>query len=88
MSKAIVEKVAESFSLTKKLAGEVVQTVLEGLIEEITTAEKTRITGLGTFSKVEKAERDGRNPASGETIRIPAKTTIKFKAAPALKKAL
>lgn len=85
MSKAIVEKVAAQFELTKKLAGEVVAAVFAGLADEIATGEKVRISGVGTFSTAERAGRTGRNPQTGEAVEIAAKTVVKFKAATALK---
>lgn len=88
MSKAIIEKVAEQFSLTKKLAGEVVDVVIAELVSEIVSNEKTRITGLGTFAVKDKPAREARNPATGEKVQVPAKKAVSFKAATALKEAL
>jgi DNA-binding protein HU-beta len=50
--------------------------------------EKVQITGFGTFQAKQRAERIGRNPATGGTITIPAQTTPTFKAGQGLKDAL
>jgi len=46
--------------------------------------DKAAFIGFGTFSTSERKARDGRNPATGATIKIPAKTLVKFKAGKAL----
>jgi DNA-binding protein HU-beta len=51
-------------------------------------AEGFVIPGLGKLVKVERAARTGRNPATGETLQIPAKTVLKFKIAKAAKDAI
>ncbi len=44
------------------------------------TGDKVTLLGFGAFSVSERAAREGRNPKSGETITIPAKKVVKFKA--------
>lgn len=57
---------------------------LEATLEAITTAlkadDKVALIGFGTFSTSERPERQGINPATKETITIPAKKVVKFKA--------
>jgi len=86
--KQVAEKLAEKQNITKKLAGEIVDFVIAGLIEEIKAEEKVRVSGLGTFSKKERAARTARNPKSGESIPVAAKTVVTFKAAKDLKEAV
>ena len=86
--KQVIEKIAGEFNLTKKLAKEVVDSVVEGLIGEIKTGTKIRVTGLGSFTVVNKPSRQGRNPKTGETITIPAKNVVKFTVAKDLKETL
>ena len=82
--KQVIDQVAEQFSLTKKLAGEVVAAVIEGVARELKADGKVKVKGLGTFTIKEKAARKGRNPQTGEEIQIAAKKAIGFKAEKAL----
>ncbi len=54
--------------------------ILEVLEENLKAGEEINFIGWGKFEVVEKAERIGRNPKTGEEIVIPAKKTVKFKA--------
>ena len=76
--KNVVKQLATDYNLTQKLAGEVVVAVVDGLVKEILSSEKLRVSGLGTFSVKESKAREGRNPATGEKIQIPAKKSVKF----------
>lgn len=87
MSKAIVEKVAEKFNLTKKLAKEVVDVVFDGVVGEIVEGEM-KLPGVGTFTVVDKEAREARNPKTGETVSVPAKKALKFKPSANIKRAL
>ncbi len=82
--KQVIDQVAEQFNLTKKLANEVVGTVIEGIVAELKEAGKVKVKGLGTLTVKEKAERKGRNPKTGEELIIPAKRAVGFKAEKAL----
>ena len=55
------------------------------ITQEMAADEDVRIANFGTFSAPMQAEREGRNPATGETIKIPAQRKAKFKALPSLK---
>jgi DNA-binding protein HU-beta len=48
--------------------------------DAMAVGEKVALLGFGTFSVSERAAREGRNPQSGETMNIPAKKVVKFKA--------
>ena len=66
-----------------------VDAVLKGFTD-VTTAvvaqgEPVAITGFAKFAKIERAARMGRNPATGESIKIPAKKVVKFRVAKAAK---
>ena len=67
--------------LAESVIGEERHTLTLELAEK---KEKAAFVGFGTFSTSERAAREGRNPATGKTIKIAAKTTIKFKAGSAL----
>jgi len=86
--KQVIEKIATDFNVTKKVAKELVESVVEGLVNSIKTEDKVRANGLGTFSRKEKPARKARNPKTGETIDVPAKTVVKFTVAKDLKESL
>jgi DNA-binding protein HU-beta len=86
MNKAeLVAKIAEGAELTKTQA----QKALNSFIGVTTTAlkagDKIALVGFGTFSAVTRAARIGRNPQTGKTIKIAAKTSGKFTPGKALK---
>lgn len=56
--------------------------------EELVKGEKVQLVGFGTFEVAERAERQGRNPQTGESMIIPASKSPKFKAGKALKSAI
>jgi DNA-binding protein HU-beta len=82
MTKAdLIEKMAEDAGITKAAAG----TALESLVTNVSKALKKKdgkvtLVGFGTFSKVRRKARKGRNPQTGEDIKIKAKNVVKFKA--------
>jgi DNA-binding protein HU-beta len=90
MTKAeLIEKVAKSAKITKAQANE----AINGFVESIKGGlkkEGTRITmtGFGTFSTIKRAARTGRNPRTGQTIKISAKRTPKFTPGKAFKEAI
>ncbi len=81
MTKAeLVAKMSKDAGITKAAAG----TALNSFTTTITKALKKRngkvtLVGFGTFSKVRRKARKGRNPQTGETIKIKATNTVKFK---------
>lgn len=83
--KELVKAISEKLEITQKAAGEQLDVILDVITEELVNGGEVKITGFGTFSVAERAEREGRNPATGETIQIAASKAPKFKAAKALK---
>ena len=79
-------KVAQIAELDKKTADKAVNAVFESLSQAFEAEEKVQIMGFGTFETRERAARQGRNPATGESIEIPAGKTLVFKASKTLKK--
>jgi nucleoid DNA-binding protein len=69
---------------TIKRAEEILDVVLDVITETVANGEEVRLSGFGTFSRVEKEARQGHNPATMEKITIPAKKVVKFKVAKAL----
>ena len=84
----LIDKVAAGAGLTKGQAGDAVKATLEAIQGALEAKESVALIGFGTFSTQHKPARDGRNPATGETIRIKAKTNVKFKAGKALTEAM
>ena len=62
--------------------------MVEVVNENLKKGDKVQMVGFGTFEVVERAEREGRNPQTGETMKIAASKTPKFKAGKALKDAI
>ena len=81
----LVEAVAKKTGCSKSAAGDYLNTILDEIGNALKKGEKVTLTGFGTFSVSRRKARTGRNPATGATIKIPAKTVPKFKAGKALK---
>ena len=80
MNKAeLVASVAEAANTTKVKAEMVLNGVLENMVKTMRNGEKVSLLGFGTFSVVERVEKKGRNPQTGEDIIIPAHNAVKFK---------
>lgn len=77
--------VAEKAGLSKADAGSAVRAVLDTITEALAKGDKIALVGFGNFEVSERAAREGRNPATGETIQIAASKAVKFKAGKALK---
>lgn len=83
-----VELLADKAGINKSSASAVVDAYAQVISEELGKGGKVQLVGFGTFETATRAARTGRNPFTGETIEIPAKTTLKFKAGKALKNEL
>ncbi len=79
---------AEKAELSKKDAEKALTTFTNIVADTLVDGDKVSITGFGTFEVTERAERQGRNPATGEAITIAASKSPKFKAGKALKEAV
>ena len=84
----LINAVADKTELSKKDAEAAVSAVIEAITESLTQEEKVQLVGFGAFEVKSRAERVGRNPKSGDTIKIPASKTPVFKAGKALKDAV
>ena len=84
----LIEKMAAAAELTKADAGR----ALDAFVDEVTRALKKKedvtIVGFGTFAVAKRKARTGRNPATGEEIKIKASTAPKFRAGKSLKDAV
>lgn len=81
----LVEFLVEKAKLSKAEAGRVLDTVIEGIQHGLKKTKEVALTGFGTFKVVDRAAREGRNPKTGEKIKIAAKRAVSFKAGKGLK---
>ncbi len=84
----IVNKVHETLGTTKADAERAVETMIGMIVTSLKNGEEVSVAGLGIFATKARPAREGRNPRTGETIRIPATRTAKFRPAKALKDAV
>jgi integration host factor subunit beta len=90
MTKSVlIEKVAQRVEgLTLKQTEIVVETVFDSVKDALKRGDKIEIRGFGNFRLKERSERKARNPKTGETVDVPPKKAIRFKAGKALREAL
>ncbi len=84
----LIKLISSKTELTKKDTESVVNALFETITDELKKGEKIVITGFGTFETRFRKARDGRNPKTGETIKIPEQNTPAFKAGKSLKDAV
>lgn len=86
MNKAeLIKKVAAENDLSLKAAAAVVDSVLGGIMDSLAAREPVTLFGFGSFSCKHRDAREGRNPATGKTIKIGASNTPVFKPAKVFK---
>jgi DNA-binding protein HU-beta len=89
MNKAeLIERVAEKTGKTKKEAGQAVDAILNAISEALKSGEKVTLIGFGNFEVRDRAARTGRNPQTGEEIKIEASKVPAFKPGKKLKEAV
>lgn len=84
----LIDAVADNADLSKADATKAVDAVVESISNALKQGDKVSLVGFGTFSVRQRAARTGRNPKTGETIKIKAGNTPGFKAGKALKDAV
>ena len=85
---SICKEVAEGQALSEKTVNAVVKAFLGKVKEHVSAGETVTLKEFGSFSQVERAERQGHNPATGAKTTIPASKGVKWKASESFKKAL
>lgn len=85
MNKAELIESLETRLGSKKAASEALEAVVDAIIREVAKGNKVGITGFGTFEKISRAARTGRNPRTGTTVRIKKTSVPKFKPGTAFK---
>jgi DNA-binding protein HU-beta len=86
--KDLIDAVAKECELTKEKAGTAVDAMLAHIRSSMKAGTEVRIPDFGTFKVAKRKAREGRNPATGATINIPASTVPKFSPSKGLKDAL
>jgi DNA-binding protein HU-beta len=86
--KHIVAAIADKQELPKKQVQELLEGFVEALVKNMKKGEKIRIPGLGIFVVAKRAARMGRNPATGEAIKIKASKRVRFRPSKDLKEAV
>ena len=84
----LVSYIAEEAGLTKADAAKALEAFQKGVTKGLKEDGKVTLTGVFTFSAEKKAAKEGRNPRTGETVKIPARVAVKGKAGSKLKEAL
>ncbi len=89
MTKAeLIDAVAEGAKISKTAAAKAIDSMINGIKKSLKKGDKVTLVGFGTFSAVKRKARKGRNPRTGEEIKIPAAKVPKFISGKALKAAV
>lgn len=81
----LIDLVAEKTGMSKKDGEKAVKAVLDSIAESLAKGQKVQLVGFGTFEVRSRKEREGRNPSTGEKIKIKALKVPAFKPGKALK---
>ena len=84
----LVEAVAKKTDMTKAAAQEAIEAVIECITKALKKGDEVRLVGFGTFTVAKRAASTGRNPRTGEAIKIKKAKVPKFRPGKALKDAL
>ncbi|MEM9090623.1 MAG: HU family DNA-binding protein [Cyanobacteria bacterium P01_F01_bin.53] len=76
----LIDVVSEKADVSKKDAEAIVSAAIESIMESVAGGDKVSLVGFGSFEPRARKARDGRNPQTGETIKIPATTVPAFSA--------
>jgi DNA-binding protein HU-beta len=80
MNKAdLANQISGDAGITKRQATIAIESFIEGVTKTLKSGKKVTLVGFGTFSVARRAARKGRNPATGETIRIKAKKVARYR---------
>ncbi|MCR5487945.1 MAG: HU family DNA-binding protein [Lachnospiraceae bacterium] len=84
----LVAAIADKAEISKKDAEKALKAFTDTVAAQLKKGDKIQLVGFGTFEVTKRAARDGRNPQTGETMKIAASKAPKFKAGKALKDAV
>jgi DNA-binding protein HU-beta len=81
MTKAeLIDQMAKDAGISKAAAGKALESFTDGITKELKKKDgKVTMVGFGTFQKTRRKARKGRNPQTGEAIKIKARNAVKFK---------
>jgi nucleoid DNA-binding protein len=84
----LIDAITDDAGITKSQAGSAIDSLVNNVEQALKRGEKVTVVGFGTFSSSERSARIGRNPQTGNSIRIPAKKVVKFSPGKSLKEAI
>lgn len=84
----LIEAIAKEAKLSKAAAGAALDAAIGTIVKTVTKGDNVALVGFGSFASGKRAARTGRNPQTGETIKIAAAKTVKFTAGKAFKDAV
>mgnify|MGYP003574985348 CR=1 FL=1 len=76
----LVDQMAKAAEISKVKAAKSLQAFMDSVTKALKSGKKVTLVGFGTFTVIRRAARKGRNPATGEPIRVKAKRVVKFRA--------
>ncbi len=89
MNKAeLIEIAAKQADISKAAAGKVLDGIMAAVIKAVSKGDSVTLVGFGSFKSTKRAARTGKNPKTGDTIKIPATTVPKFSAGAGFKLAV
>ena len=84
----IVDEIADKTGVSKKQAADAFEVIINSITKSLKKGERVQLPGFGSFSVSKRNARQGRNPATGATIHIPASKSVRFKMGKDLKDTL
>ncbi|WP_457092846.1 HU family DNA-binding protein [Microvirga sp. P5_D2] len=81
----LIEHIAQEYELTKTFARDIIDNLFDTISASVQQGDEVSIFGFGKFKLVERKARKGRNPQTGEAIKIAASKNVKFEQAKAMK---
>lgn len=84
----LIEVIAKEAKLSKAAAQGALDATIAAVVKAVTKGDSVTLVGFGSFSSGKRSARTGRNPQTGETIKIPAAKTVKFSAGKTFKDAV
>jgi DNA-binding protein HU-beta len=84
----LIDAIAADCDLSKVVAQRVLESILSNVIQTVVDGDTVQLVGFGAFASGSRAARTGRNPRTGEELKIAAAKTVKFSAGKAFKDAV